>query len=84
MVFIKGVVLTKDNLPKRNWNGCKRCSSCLADETIQLLFFECKHARFLWGLVQICLGLQPPQNVKHMFNEWLSGTEMMLFLIKLQ
>ena len=36
----RGVVLTKDNLAKRNWNGNKKCVFCSQDETIQHLFFD--------------------------------------------
>jgi hypothetical protein len=34
----KEVVLTKDDLAKRNWDGSKQCSFCLHDETIQHFF----------------------------------------------
>jgi hypothetical protein len=43
----KGVVLTKDNLVKRNWTGSKHCSFCMTNETIQHLFFDCVDARYL-------------------------------------
>lgn len=69
----KGVTLTKDNLAKRNWNGNKQCVWCLANESIQHLFLQCKNARFIWGLVEICFGLKPPQNTMHMFSSWLNG-----------
>jgi hypothetical protein len=42
------VVLTKDNLARRNWDGSKQCSFCLHDESVQHLFFECWYTRFLW------------------------------------
>jgi hypothetical protein len=41
------VVLMKNNLARRNWDGGKQCSFCLHDETIRHLFFECYYARFL-------------------------------------
>jgi hypothetical protein len=41
------VVLTKDNLARRNWNGGKQCVLCSQPETIQHLFFYCHFARFL-------------------------------------
>jgi hypothetical protein len=37
----RGVILTKDNLAKRNWKGSKACNFCQDNETIQHLFFEC-------------------------------------------
>ncbi|WVZ62946.1 hypothetical protein U9M48_012634, partial [Paspalum notatum var. saurae] len=40
----KGVILTKDNLAKRNWQGSLTCASCHKDETITHLFFECRLA----------------------------------------
>ena len=66
----KGVVLTKDNLVRRNWEGSKLFSFCHAEETIQYLFFNCHYPRFLWGLVHISFGPKPPQNIDHVFNKW--------------
>jgi hypothetical protein len=34
----RGVILTKDNLVKRNWHGNSRCVFCHQDETIKHLF----------------------------------------------
>jgi hypothetical protein len=34
----RGVILTKDNLAKRSWQGSKVCCFCHKDETIQHLF----------------------------------------------
>ena len=45
--LLKGVVLTKDNLARRNWNGSLRCSFCLKNESIQHLFMDCHFAKFL-------------------------------------
>jgi len=41
----RGVVLTKDNLVKRNWQGSKTCCFCYKEETIRHLFFDCRFAR---------------------------------------
>jgi hypothetical protein len=35
----RGVVLTKDNLSRRNWDGNKLCVFCSSFESIQHLFF---------------------------------------------
>ncbi|WVZ83546.1 hypothetical protein U9M48_030683, partial [Paspalum notatum var. saurae] len=40
-----GVILTKDNLAKRQWQGSTKCCFCNADETLQHLFFDCHVAR---------------------------------------
>ena len=71
--LIKGVVLTKDNLFKRNWHGSKRCVYCDSDETIQHLFFNCHYAQFMWRLVYWVLGLSKPRSVRHAFGNWLLG-----------
>jgi hypothetical protein len=68
----KEVVLTKDNLARRNWGGSNQCSFCLREEFIQHLFFDCLYARFLWGLVQITFNILPPQNIQHLFDTWLN------------
>jgi hypothetical protein len=41
----RGMILTKDNLVKRNWHGCKKCVFCHEDKTIKHLFFNCRFAR---------------------------------------
>ena len=61
----EGVILTKDNLLKRNQNGSKSCVFCSRDETIEHLFFECLYAKFLWRAIHFVLGLKPT------LNEWI-------------
>jgi hypothetical protein len=73
----KGIVLTKDNLAKHNWDESKQCSFCCRDESIQHLFFDCFYARFVWGLLHITFGIRPPLNTNHLFGTWsnsLSGS----------
>mgnify|MGYP005837553273 CR=1 FL=1 len=41
----KGVILSKDNLAKRKWEGSKRCCLCDQDETIEHLFITCPLAK---------------------------------------
>ena len=41
-----GVILTKDNLAKQNWQG-----------TIAHLFFDCHIVRLLWCIIHITFGL---------------------------
>ncbi|WVZ83658.1 hypothetical protein U9M48_030784, partial [Paspalum notatum var. saurae] len=46
MWYIKrGVLLTKDNLARRNWNGYQGCCFCNSNESIQHLFFDCHLAK---------------------------------------
>ena len=36
----QGIILTKDNLVRRNWHGNEKCCYCSNNETIQHLFFS--------------------------------------------
>ena len=70
-----GVILTKDNLGKRNWYGSKKCVFCHHDETIQHLFFQCKFASSIWSAIQIGSTLYPPRSVSNIFGSWLNGVD---------
>ena len=69
------VILTKDNLAKRQWNGCKKCVFCDSEESIDHLFFTCPFAHGLWTIVQYAFNIIPPSNVSNMFGNWLHGVE---------
>ena len=71
----KQVILTKDNLIKRNWTGSTRCSFCDRDETIKHLFFDCPLAKVLWQTVHIAFNIKPPTSVYAFFGTWLNGIE---------
>jgi hypothetical protein len=43
----KKVILTKDNLLRRNWQGNTTCVFCDKEESIQHLFFECPLAKIV-------------------------------------
>jgi len=53
--LIKGVILIKDNLVKRNWIGSERCCFCNNNETIQHLLFDCHVSHFIWRLFMLLL-----------------------------
>jgi len=48
-LLTNGVVLTKDNLLRKNWKGSPDCYFCNEDETIDHLFFHCSVARVVWA-----------------------------------
>jgi hypothetical protein len=48
------VVLTKDNMLKRNWYGNPDCYFCGAPESNDHLFFACPIAKVIWGVVACC------------------------------
>jgi hypothetical protein len=68
----KGVVLTKDNLAKQNWQGNKKCVFCHHDETIKHLFFQCRFARSIWLVIQVALTLFSPYSITNIFGNWLN------------
>jgi hypothetical protein len=68
-------ILTKDNLAKRNWTGCKKCAFCDEEETIEHLFLKCKFARLIWRVVHFTFNMPPPTNIKNMFGNWLNGID---------
>ena len=71
----KKVLLTKDNLTKRNWNGCMKCCFCDSVETVEHLFLSCLFAKMLWRVVHLTFALPPPTNVTNMFGNWLNGID---------
>ena len=72
------VILTKDNLAKRNWNGCKKCCFCDKDETIQHLFISCPFATLIWRTVHVAYNLPPPTSIPNLFGNWLVGINKIL------
>ena len=74
--LVKGIILTKDNLIKRNWNGNKKCGFCNTDESIQHLFIECHVARHMWRLFHFCFGMSAPRSVRHIFSTWITGIDL--------
>jgi hypothetical protein len=77
----RGVILTKDNLAKRNWHGSLRCVFCHNNETIKHLFFQCQFARSIWSIIQIGSSLYPPTSVANIYGNWLNGVDNRLKLL---
>jgi hypothetical protein len=65
------VILTKDNLVKRNWTSNESCHFCYNKESIQHLFFECPLAKIIWRIVYMTFGLEAPKNVPNLSWNWL-------------
>jgi hypothetical protein len=68
----KKVILTKDNLAKRYWNGCTKCVFCGSHETIDHLFITCPFSRLVWRIVYFTYNIPPPSNVTNVFGNWLN------------
>ena len=69
------VLLTKDNLAKRNWQGNTRCHFCGQPETIEHLFLSCPFAKLVWRIVFCTYNIPPPSNITNMFGNWLNGVD---------
>ena len=69
------VLLTKDNLVKRNWTGCKKCVFCQSDETVEHLFISCQFTRDVWRLIHFTFNISPPTSVANLFGHWLDGVD---------
>jgi hypothetical protein len=69
----KGVILTKDNLARRQWQGDRKCCFYSSNESIQHLLFDCHYVKFMWKIVHVSLNLIPPTSVHNLFTGWLEG-----------
>jgi glycosyltransferase involved in cell wall biosynthesis len=69
----KGVVLTKDNLAKKNWKGSQKCVCCNMNETIQHLFMQCPLAKMIWRFIFYATNLNQLRSINHMFGNWLNN-----------
>jgi hypothetical protein len=71
----KKVLLTKDNLTKRNWVGYKKFAFCDSEESIGHLFRKCNFAKLVWQVVYFTFNIPPPTNIKNIFRNWLNGID---------
>jgi hypothetical protein len=71
----RGVILTKDNLVKRNWHVSTKCVFCHHNEKIKHLFFQCRFARSIWSCIQVASDLYPPTSVANIFGNWFHGID---------
>jgi len=69
----RDVILTKDNLARKNWKGSEKCLCCNMNETIQHLFFDCPFAKMIWRIIFYATNLDQPRSIDHMFGTWLNN-----------
>jgi hypothetical protein len=69
----RGVVLTKDNLARKNWKGSQKCVSCNRNENIQHLFLDCPFAKTIWHIIFFATALNQPRSISHLFGTWLNN-----------
>jgi hypothetical protein len=59
----KGVVLTKDNLAKKNRKWSQKCVCCDMNETIQHHFIDCPLAKMIWKFIFYATNLNQPRSI---------------------
>jgi hypothetical protein len=69
----KKVMLTQDNLIKRQWQGNEKWCFCDQKETVQHLSIQCPIAKIVWRLVHMAFSIIPPKNIKNLFGNFLAG-----------
>jgi hypothetical protein len=69
----RGVVLTKDNLARKNWKGGQKCIGCNRNENTQHLFLDCSFAKTIWRIIFFATNLNQPRSISHMFRTWLNN-----------
>lgn len=69
------VLLIKENLAKRNWEGSLKCCFCDSDETVHHLFISCPLARIVRRIINIIFNLPPPTSITNLFGNWLTGLD---------
>jgi hypothetical protein len=67
----RGIILTKDNLARKNWKGSQKCWFYNVNETIKHLLFDCHHTKQIWRIIYLATDLSPSKSVSHMFENWL-------------
>jgi hypothetical protein len=67
------MVLTEDNMIRRNWKRSKTYVFCSHSESIQHLFFDCHIAKFIWRAVHIAFNIDISISMMHLFNDWANG-----------
>ena len=60
--------LTKDNLAKRQWTGCKKCVFYDMDEPVEHLFISYAFARDIWRLVHFTFTIYPPTSISNILG----------------
>jgi hypothetical protein len=67
-LLLRKVLLTKNNLARRNWNGSLKCYFCDQDETIQHLLIKCPLAKIVWCIAHMAFSISPPKNITNLFG----------------
>jgi hypothetical protein len=67
------VVLTKDNMVRRKWQGCPAFYLCGEPETNYHLFFSCPIVKVVWGVVARCFQQNTRPLCYEQYWVWVKG-----------
>jgi hypothetical protein len=73
LFLLRKVLLTKDNLAKRIWNGNNKCFSYDQDESIQHLFICRPLPNIIWRIMYISFNISSRTSTTNIFGNWLTG-----------
>jgi hypothetical protein len=66
-------ILTNGDMIKRNWGANPTCYFCEHHESIDHLFTCCPTAKFIWGVVALCIGASNIPNSVQQIRPWLTN-----------
>ena len=66
------VLQSKDNIARRKWQGCTKCSFCGSEEMVEHFFISCPFAKVVWDIIYSTYNITPPTNITNMFGNWLN------------
>jgi hypothetical protein len=71
----KKMLVTKDNLAKQNWNGCKKSCFCDSVETVEHLLLSCPFAHIIRCMIYFTYNVPPPIYIANMFGDWVNEVD---------
>jgi hypothetical protein len=69
------MLVTKDNLAKRNWDGSKSVVITIKMRQYDIFSSSVPLAKVVWRIVHISFNLSPPKNIMNLFGNWLAGVD---------
>jgi hypothetical protein len=70
-LVLRKIILTKDYLVKKGWEGDETCRFCCAKETLDHLLFGCVVARFVWGVVACTFNIPSLPGTLDLVCDWI-------------
>jgi hypothetical protein len=71
LLMEQNVILTKDNLIRKKWQGNPNCYMCGELESVDHLFFSCPVAKVTWGVIALCFHQNTRLTSYNQFWAWI-------------